>query len=324
MYYLLSHKESNSMKISDINNLSLEQLQIEFMRLSPTYELAQQIEADELKGEDLVDATFKFFDKNYTALKRRKIAPSNPNRFDLDYLKHLRLELKEVRKVYGEYGDISMPYADWLKGGNKAARLFDAKNTHQTALLGVFKKNVTKIRQRLPRFTDKFLDMEQDMYVVPDSLFLQIPLYAPDSEIFNSIKLLLKEHRDPLLYKQILTPAPLHGQRINSNALHKKLRFMLHKVFAPDEPMWKLALKAKLSKRYEGLEKSYKTHSRSFTEGDIDILNIIASRALANTQYICENAVRGTFPSTQKLITPNYDWMMLQKRVLKAWPDLEA
>lgn len=312
------------MKIDDINNLSLEQLQIEFMRLSPTYLLAQQIEIDGIKGEELINVTFKFFDNNYTALKRRQIAPANANRFDLEYLKHLRLELKEVRKVYGEYGDISMSYADWLNDGSQAARLFDAKNTQQTALLSVFKKDPKRLQQHIRGITGELNRLEQDMHIVPDSLFLQIPLYAPDSEIFNSIKRLLKEHRDPLVYKQILTPAPLHGQRINSNALHKKLRFMLHKVFAPDEPMWKLALKAKLSKRYEGLEKSYKTHSRSFTEGDIDILNIIASRALANTQYICENAVRGTFPSTQKLITPNYDWMMLQKRVLKAWPDLEA
>lgn len=138
------------------------------------------------------------------------------------------------------------------------------------------------------------------------------------------MKTTLHEHRDNNFYKKIQTPIPLLGQRINANALHKKLRLLLHKVFAPEEPLWKLAIKAGLSKKYADMHKTYARINKTFSESDIAILSIMANRALANSQYICENAVRGKFPSIEKVITPNYDWTSLRKRVLKAWPDLQA
>ena len=95
------------MKINDIQNLSLEQLQIEFMRLSPTYAFVQKMETSGVTGVDRVEARFRFFDENYATLKRRKIAPLNEHRYDMKYISLQGLELKKVKKVYDEFGDIS-------------------------------------------------------------------------------------------------------------------------------------------------------------------------------------------------------------------------
>jgi hypothetical protein len=312
------------MKSNITSTLSLEQLRIEFMRLSPTYMLAEQVEDQGITGEALVDTTFKFFDQNYQALKRRKYAPTTPHRFDLPYLKTIRLELNKVRETYREYGNINMPYQKWLVGGSHAANLLNEANHLHVKLLSKYVKDRSKTRQRPPRITSHSLAIEENPFMFPDSLYVQIPLYAPDNEIIKSIKELLFEHRDKSINKETTSPAKFSGKRINLNALRKKLHLLHCKSHYPDEPLWELALKAGLSKRYLDLDLANKKRGKSFTQSDIDILNIIASRALANAQYICENAVRGTFPSIQKVITPNYDWKVLKKRVLKAWPKLES
>jgi hypothetical protein len=311
------------MKTNITSNLSLEQLRVEFMRLSPTYELAEQVETKGIAGEALVDATFKFFDKNYQALKRRKYAPATPYRFDLPYLKTIRLELKKVRETYKEYGNINMPYAKWITSGSNAANLLSETNQLHVALLSKYVKDRSRTRQRTPSITSHSLAIGENPFLYPDSLYVQIPLYAPDKEIIKSIKQLLLEHRDKKVNKESTSPATFSGTRINLNALRKKLHLLHCKIYYPDEPPWQLALRAGISKRYEDLQKNNSARNRSFSESDIEILNVIASRALANAQYICENAVRGDFPSMQKVITPNYDWNNLKKRLLKAWPKFE-
>lgn len=311
------------MEINITTNLSLEQLRIEFMRLSPTYVLAEQVEVQGIAREALVDKTFKFFDQNYQTLKRRKYAPTSPRRVDLPYLKTIRLELKKVRETYREYGNINLPYQKWLVDGSNAANLLNEANHLHVKLLSKYLKDRTRIRQRSPSITSHSLAIEENPFIFPDSLYVQIPLYAPDHEILRSIKELLSEHRDKNINNGTTSPATFSGKRINLNALRKKLHLLHCKTCYPDVPHWELALKAGISKKYERLGIANKKNKREFTQADKDILNIIASRALANAQYICENAVRGTFPSMQKVITPNYDWKMLEKRILKAWPDLE-
>ena len=310
------------MKISTTLNISIEQLRIEFMRLSPTYVLAEQVEDQGIKGEALIDATFKFFDQNYQTLKRRQYAPTTPHRFDLPYLKTIRLELNKVRETYTEYGKINMPYQKWLLNGSNAANLLHEANQLHVNLLSKYVKDKTKIYQRAPSITTHTLEVSENPFIFPDSLYVQIPLYAPDTEIIKSIKDLLAIHRNKRINKETTSPARFSGERINLNALRKKLHLLHCKTYYPEMPLWELALKAEISKRYSDLDLVNKKRGKSFTQSDIDILNIIASRALSNAQYICENAVRGNFPSMQKVMTPNYDWRMLKKRILKAWPKM--
>lgn len=311
------------MKANITSTLSLEQLRLEFMRLSPTYLLAQQIEDEGIAGEALIDKTFKFFDQNYQALKRRKYAPTTPHRFDLPYLKTIRIELNKVRETYRDYGNINMPYQKWLIGGSNAANLLNEANHLHVKLLSKYVKDRSKTRQRPPRITSHSLAIEENPFMFPDSLYVQIPLYAPDNEIIKSIKELLFEHREKGINRETMSPARFSGERINLNALRRKLHLLHCKIYFPELPLWELALKAGISKRYQDLNAVNKKHGKSFTQDDIDILNIIVSRALANAQYICENAVRDKFPSMEKVLTPKYDWKLLKSRVRKAWPNLE-
>lgn len=311
------------MEANITSTLSLEQLRLEFMRLSPTYLLAQQVEDEGIAGEALIDKTFKFFDQNYEALKRRKFAPDSPRRVDLPYLKTLRLELNKVRDTYKEYGNINMPYQKWLVNGSNAANLLSEKNNLHVSLLSTYIKDRTRARQRIPSMTSHSLAVGENPLMFPDSLYVQIPLYAPDSEIFNSIKRLLYEHREKGINRETMSQARFSGERINLNALRRKLHLLHCKIYFPELPLWELALKSGISKRYQDLNAVNKMHGKSFRQDDIDILNIIASRALANAQYICENAVRDKFPSMEKVLTPKYDWKMLKSRVRKAWPNLE-
>lgn len=311
------------MKTNITSNLSLEQLRVEFMRLSPTYVVAEKIETEGIRGEELVETTFNFFDQNYQALKRRKYAPTTPHRFDLPYLKTLRLELKRARETYLEYGNINMPYEKWLASGSNAANLLAETNQLHVTLLSKYVKDKTKGFQRKPSLGDHYVGISKNPFIYPDALYVHIPLYAPDKEIFKSIKQLLAEHRVKGVNRETTSPATYAGTRINLNALRKKLHLLHCKMYYPDEPPWKLALRAGISKTYENMQKTYIKNKTDFSQSDIEILNVIASRALANAQYICENAVRGNFPSMQKVITPNYDWKSLKKRLLKAWPKLE-
>ena len=311
------------MKTNITSDLSIEQLRIEFMRLSPTYVLAQKIEVEKIAKEALVEAQFKFFDQNYQSLKRRKFAPTTPHRFDLPYLRTLHQELKTVRTTYKEYGDINMPYQQWLNNGSNEANLLAEANRLHVTLLSKFVKDKNRVFQRKPSMGNHYMELSKNPFMYPDALYVQIPLYAPDKEIIQSIKKLLAEHRDRSINKESTSPATFNGKRINLNALRKKLHLLHCKINYPDEPLWELALRAGISKKYEDLRRAYKKRNKDFTENDIDILNVIASRALANAQYICENAVRGKFPSMQKVMTPKYDWKLLKKRIRKAWPQLK-
>jgi hypothetical protein len=311
------------MSTSITSNLSLEQLRVEFMRLSPTYELAERIEQEKPDGVEEIQTIFLFFDQNYTTLKRRNIAPESEKRYDMAYIRSLRVELKKVREIYRQYGNINMPYEKWLIDGSSAANLLNEANHLHVTLLSKYVKNRSKNYQRIPSIAEHSLAIRENPFLYPDSLYVQIPLYAPDREIIKSIKQLLLEHRDKKVNKESTSPATFSGTRINLNALRKKLHLLHCKIHYPDEQLWELALRAGISKKYEHLRATYEKRKTQFSSSDIDILSVIASRALTDAQYICENAVRGVFPSMQKVITPSYDWKSIKKRLLKAWPNFQ-
>jgi len=93
------------------------------------------------------------------------------------------------------------------------------------------------------------------------------------------------------------------------------------KSLYPNEPLWMLGLRARVSDRYNKLAKEDLSGSH-LGKSDKDILSATTSRALTHAQFIAENAARGLFPLHKKIITPEFDYAAIKKRILKAWPDL--
>jgi hypothetical protein len=98
-------------KISDIDGLTYEQLRIEFMRMSPTYQLINEwidaptsIEAIYLKRAEklILESRGKTNNKNIQLkLTQRELAS-------------LAKMYEAAEETYFEYGDINKPYEKWL------------------------------------------------------------------------------------------------------------------------------------------------------------------------------------------------------------------
>lgn len=250
---------------SYITRLGYYLLWFEFLRMSPSYHLANKLSGS-----------------GWTA--------ANANTQPADFA--------QVLDVYAALGDVQNPrFRDWW-----LARAFDAFGTFGR------RPNVELVRHlapgtgRSPYFDAEANDFVDDQWQEAgrqDTLVVAIPIGLPRRQISKAIAKMLDRHPSA----ELRTASPRYGLRDTNLHRHSYFRY-LHALWLrcalPDEPLWKIGVRAEVSETYSRRISLTDDNDRHVKTEDKYRLKILAHRAIHRGKMLAENAARGVFPSYAK------------------------
>lgn len=260
------------------------QLMFEFLRISPSYELARKARVGKLTPEE-----------------RRSL----PKDFDL------------VLKTYDLLGDVNciLFRSWWLKRGLRAfGNPYTKPKVRQVSLLSA---NSDVSMPQLEADVQRNLKDQRRDEGLNTSLLISLPLTLKTSEVLKQVKKLLSENRDLVALSAQQPKIKLHGKRLHANAIFKGLRLLWIKAAKPKWELWRLGTFTKFSDSYSSVlnpEGPKKTET-AVDAVDRQIITKITFRALNKFQLMAENAARGKFPSSEQVEMSNFEYTVLAKRL---------
>jgi len=264
-------------------------LMLEYLRLSPTYELARKVKKGKL-----------------TAAEKRQL----PNDFDL------------VLKTFDEFGDVSsISFADWWS--SRGFPLFGSDYTKpQVRQIGrIDKEEEYEIgfSKALEQYFNTFRKHEGN----GPGLILTIPLGMPKRAILKEVSNLINKAGVAVPIKAQKAKRSLTAKRLRSAPLIIGINLLWAKAQHPDWANWRLGVRAKVSpKNAQGLDISTAKTTAKTADQRIN-MTVLTSRALKKAQYIAENAARGRFPDSKPIPLPEFDYEDIYKRMRIARPKLK-
>lgn len=262
------------------------QLMFEFLRISPSYELARK-------------------ERNVGLSKSERA--SLPNDFD------------QVLKTYDLIGDVNCVLFRtwWLKRGLKVfGNPYSKPDVHEIAVMSA--GSDMDIKKVLSSLQTDFSDKRRDEGLVA-SLLISLPLDLKTTEILRKVRKLLNAYK----VRDVDTPTPpkikLMGKRFHANPTFKGLRLLWFKAAKPSWELWRLGAKAQLSDSYSKvLDSAAPRKARDAIEMDDRItMGKITFRAVHRFEHIAENAARGRFPCADSVAMSKYDYSEIAQRLLR-------
>jgi hypothetical protein len=276
-------------------------LMVEFLRISPSYELARQIRSkglDKKTQNKLITQLYEAQGKTLSAIDKQVVIT----------------EFQSVLATYDEIGDIAtMTFDDWWQ-------------VRGIYIYGTpFSKPLVKQITRIERDEDfeplfykpyeKYLTQIRAAEGNPTSLILGLPLGMPKADLLRQISKLIDNAKVPLANKSARASKALAAKRLRSEPLFIQLRILMAKAQYPDMQLWKVGLWAKVSAKH-AKTLDLKESKKKFEDADSkEHLAILTSRAFKNAKQVAENAARGSFPSSKPVKLPNYDFEDIYTRL---------
>lgn len=148
----------------------------------------------------------------------------------------------------------------------------------------------------------------------PDSVVLSIPLVQNRTATIKQLKKLLSE-----IEKAKPTHLPEASYKVQNNKMQYRrllagLRLMYMRARHPEEELWRIAARAKISHSHGRIDPN--SAKKDVKDADARrMLTIMASRLLHDTLIIAENAATGVFPSLKPIDTQLFDAHKLGQRL---------
>lgn len=276
-------------------------LMVEFLRVSPSYELARQIRT---KGLDK-----KTQNKLITQLYETGVGKQFASNKQV-----VISEFQSVLATYDEIGDIStMTFDDWWQ----ARGIYIYGTPFSKPLV----KQITRIEKDedfellFYKPYEQYLTKIRSSEGNPTSLILGLPLGMPKTDLLRQISKLIDHAKVPLVTKSARASKALASKRLRSEPLFIQLRILMAKAQYPDMQLWKVGLWAKVSAKH-AKTLDLKESKKKFEDADSkEHLAILTSRAFKKAKQVAENAARGSFPSSKPVMLPNYDFDEIYTRL---------
>jgi hypothetical protein len=152
----------------------------------------------------------------------------------------------------------------------------------------------------------------------PDSVLMSIPLDQKPSATIRQLKKLLNEIKavPPVLPE---VAYPLESNKMRYRRLLAGVRLVYHRAAKPDEELWRVASRAKISQTHILDPNSPKKDIKNAEARRM--LTIMASRLLHDSMVVAENASMGLFPSLRpiNIEKPNYEAMGKRLDAMIRW-----
>jgi len=264
-------------------------LMLEYLRLSPSYELARKARMGKL-----------------TAAEKKQL----PTDFDL------------VLKTYDEYGDIStIKFADWWvqTGMGLYGSDYIKPQVRQIGRIEKDEEYEIGFSKALEHYFKSFRKHEGN----GPGLILAVPLGMTKKAILKEVSNMINKAGVVVPPKAQKAKRSLTAKRLRSAPLFIGLHLLWAKAQHPDWANWRLGVAAKVSPTNTvGLDINTAKATAKTADQRIN-LTVLTSRALKKAQLISENAARGRFPDSKAIPLPEYDYVDIYRRMRIARPKLK-
>lgn len=282
-------------------------MQFEFLRISPSYELANQI----FNNQDNID--LEKFDQLITNLYK----PKNGTELSESESTELVIDFLKVVKLQSIFGDLSkITFDDWWKqiGGWYYGYEHDEAKVELISTLEKYQTNfeTEEIIQQLTNYVEEKRKSQEKS----KTLLVAIPMGIGKNKILEQVNKLIEKHKSPIIPK-IGDENKFVLQRFRIDALANAI-FLLRAWAEMEQPiqLWRFAVLTNINPKIaEGLKFDSKP-----TKSNLDQRNTLAvlmHRSLTQAQYIAENAAHGVFPSREKCRLPLFDQATINARLSK-------
>jgi hypothetical protein len=260
------------------------ELMFEYLRLSPSYELARKYQMEGLSNAEKA---------------------ALPSDFDV------------VLRTYRMLGDVQTTLfrSWWIRRGLQVfGNPFARPKLHVVAsLAGGADIAATALNTDI----DNFLSGKRHEEGLVSSVLVSVPLNLKQTEIRKQMAAILSQY---LAQPQGATAEPvlkLQGKRLRAKVLFNGLRLLWFKAAKPKWEHWRLGAKARFSETYSSaLDPANERWVTSTLESyDREMMTKITGRALKKFETIAENAARGKFPSQDPVPLSNFQYPLLAKRI---------
>jgi hypothetical protein len=283
-------------------------LLFEFLRISPSYALAQALNA---KRITLAQAHDKLIN-GYKA--------EAGGRLKAAVKKSVLADFEKVIRTYKEFGDVYSTDFDtwWVKRG---ADIFGYDHAQpkviQLARLG----NAGADDNTIAAMVESYLKSEYLSQGKPEALVLAVPLGIPKRTLLAHISKLIDQAGVPTVPRSKKPKRQFAAQRLRSKPLFTYITLLMGKAISPQATLWQLGVKAKVSPTHaKGLSITGKKTSDTVYKRNV--MAILTSRAMKNAKLIAENAAHGDFPSKAQRPLIEFDWDEVYERMRSARPQL--
>lgn len=148
----------------------------------------------------------------------------------------------------------------------------------------------------------------------PDSLLLSIPLGLNRTTTLKQLKKLLTEMETQQPPSLPIPAYQLENNKMRYRRLLAGLRLLYMRAAKPNEELWRIAARAKISHSHGRLNPE--ADKKDNTNPDARrMLTIMSSRLLHDTLVIAENAATGVFPSLATINTDLFDAAKLKTQL---------
>jgi hypothetical protein len=125
-------------------------------------------------------------------------------------------------------------------------------------------------------------------------------------------KLLDEANQEPIYQPKALYPLEINKMRYRR--LLAGLRLVYMQAARPDEALWRVATRAKISINHGKLDPNAEKRDAKSADSR-RLLTIMASRLMRDTLIIAENAAQGRFPTMDPSSVKTFDFEALQKMI---------
>ena len=284
-------------------------LMVEFLRISPSYALAHEIRTRKIapsKQATLILNLYKDVDKPLTKQAER------------DVIK----DFERVLSTYDEYGDIfHCSFEAWWASEGLAMYGSPYNKPIVKKIAGMSQGEAYE--PLFGRALEHYFNKQRVGEGNPPALLLAVPLGQPKRQLLAHISKLIDDEAVPLPIKSQRAVRPLAAQRLRSAPLFIMLRILMARAQYPDIPLWRIGKHARVSQKYA--ETEITLNKKRLQDADAKIhLSILTSRYLLKAKCVAEQAARGQFPSSSKLVLPTFDLDAIFKRLQARYPQLKA
>lgn len=306
---------SNVTLISDIKEMTYEQMRVEFMRFSPTYQLLNEWGGAPINA---FPEYMKAMEVAWPINRKRGLGNLGWSEISQRQLKFLENNFEAAEFAYAQYGNIDMPYMQWwLERGHL---IFDSPtNKALVTDLGTFDTSTPKTSAKaITANLEKLADAVGSRY----HAILSVPTYSTHREAMAQISRLLKEVLIPLA-DQPRVRKQLHGKRHRDEPLLKKLKLLMYRCMYPDESLIDIGIRANISPSNERIlqNERFSDEERAVARRRI---GLATSRALMAAEFIAERAARDQFPDPRSTHSLGFNWECSRRLLFRAWPALKG
>lgn len=254
----------------------------EFLRFSPSYELARRYRAGEISPNTKLPADFD-----------------------------------TVLAVYDDLGNVSWGMADWWLGG--ASRQFGQGGKKPSVVgLGTASRDNPEF-EKITTNVERYRQTEWVAQGERTVMVLAIPVGLPKAQTAKQVALLMDEYPAE---ERILSPqAPKYqitGKKLDWDSIYRYRRCLDAKADLASATLWQIGLRANLSSTYTKLLSALDEPPEKQTEYR-QALKILTSRGLYRGHMIAENAARGIFPTystCQDAVPMDWERVRRQREIL--------